>query len=792
MNASPRPLQATLNVAATDAMVQWISTTLQDARSPLEQARSIAGRMGAQPCGDRCEMLFWAPELLERRVPDGDIFIEVLDAGSELDLLRSRQTVNFRRYRIPVARVDAWCMAAVDGMRPGTRAQLGDFYSLVWRDSEQRWNRILDPLAASLPFSAFAPAEYYDVEAMQAARKDAGYYAALPPAEVHKFGPCSNILQVHVPTATANRTLAGLTRHFQLLAERLQHGAEPDPSERIFLGYDAIQLLPIAPTIVYEAGPSFWTELDGDDSRLQVDLRRPDTSNWGYDIVLAGMATVNPALLESGRPDELMDLAAALHNFPGKPKKLILDVVFGHSDNQGLEILNRHFFGGPNMYGQNVNYRNPVVRAILHEMQRRTVDFGADGVRVDGAQDFRWWDTDTQTLRHDDEFLQEMADVVQEVAGRKFRPWFIFEDGRPWPEEDWELSSDYRAVIDYQHDPDVFQWGPLTFAHNTPFLYTFWLTKQWRIQEILNHGENWISGCANHDTLRRGTQISPKLNVNTRLGETRMEILDKAYDHAAAQMLTYACFPGVPMDFLNAMARASWGFIRNQDDKYGVKIVAEEAISFTWQVDSYSYSEPGNFLRLKQMGFVTREALDRFFHILPGLVEVTEYDLDVIAKLLNAVDPPLEGPLPFTPDTLKQIARAWMDDMHDYCNVSHYLDVLGDAHTRYMLALREFRSARPWLRYNLGERDRFDYRRPTRGAVMFHSLRHGPDGEQVLAIAHLEGKPVCGVVPTALPVPGLEGEGWQLALHSPQIGADYNGGEIDLHDGMALLFTRRP
>ena len=140
------------------------------------------------------------------------------------------------------------------------------------------------------------------------------------------------------------------------------------------------------------------------------------------------------------------------------------------------------------------------------------------------------------------------------------------------------MSSTYRAVIENQRDDDVFQWGPLTFAHNTPFLYTFWLTKFWRIEEILRHGGNWISGCANHDTLRRGTQINPKLNINTRLGDTRMEILDKAYDHPAAQMLTYAAFPGVPMDFLNAMARASWGFIRNQDDRYGVKIVAEEAV----------------------------------------------------------------------------------------------------------------------------------------------------------------------------------------------------------------------
>jgi hypothetical protein len=36
------------------------------------------------------------------------------------------------------------------------------------------------------------------------------------------------------------------------------------------------------------------------------------------------------------------------------------------------------------------------VRAILLEMQRRKVNFGADGVRVDGAQDFKWWDHGAQ------------------------------------------------------------------------------------------------------------------------------------------------------------------------------------------------------------------------------------------------------------------------------------------------------------------------------------------------------------------------------------------------------------
>jgi glycosidase len=50
------------------------------------------------------------------------------------------------------------------------------------------------------------------------------------------------------------------------------------------------------------------------------------------------------------------------------------------------------------MYGQNLDYQNPTVRAILLEMQRRKVNFGADGVRVDGAQDFKWWDGAAQEL----------------------------------------------------------------------------------------------------------------------------------------------------------------------------------------------------------------------------------------------------------------------------------------------------------------------------------------------------------------------------------------------------------
>ncbi|MBJ3763051.1 hypothetical protein ILP92_09875 [Maribius pontilimi] len=782
--------RVTADTGVAEGLAHKCRQLLNTSETAFDAHMAIARMLGGHVDGDMAHFGFWTPELLDARVPDGDIFLEVLSPKGPLDLTRSHQDVTFERTFLPVARYEAHTFAAAKGMRAGSREQGGDFYCLVWRDAQDTWHRILDPLAMSLPFGAFAPAELYDLAQMQKRRGDRAYFEALAGDAPHKFGPPVNILQIHVPTATAGGTLASLTRQFERLSERVAGGLSLDPLDQIFLGYDAVQLLPVEPTTTYEVGPGFWHETAGDtESEVKVSLTRPDTTNWGYDIVISGMGTVNPVLLESGRPDELVAFASVLHNFPTRPKKLILDVVFGHSDNQGLDALNSHFFAGPNMYGQNMDYKNPAVRAIMLEMQRRKVDFGADGVRVDGAQDFKWWDAGAQMLRHDDEYLQLMSDMVQEVAGTRYRPWFVFEDGRPWPQEDWELSSNYRAVIEKQHDPDVFQWGPLTFAHNTPFIYGFWLSKWWRIKEVLAVGANWISGTANHDTLRRGTQVNPKLNINTRLGDTQMEILEKAYDNPAVSMLTYAALPGVPMDFLNATARANWGFIRNQDDKYGVKVVAEEAISLKWQVDEYEYSVPGNFKRLKDLGYETRGDLARFFEFLPALVEVTDYDLDHIAKLLNGVEPALAGPDHFTVPDLKQIARAWMDDMHEYCNVSNSISALDPTQTEFMLSLRSFRRDNPWLRDNLGPDDHFDYIQPVDGRTIFTSYRKH-EGREVYCITHMEGGPSGEFDPLRLPIPGLKGAGWSCALRTPGIGGEYVSGPIVLRDSMGLVFTR--
>ncbi len=788
----------TLLEANTDQLIAWCKETLDAGPTPFDAARAIARRLGVHFKDGYAEMGFWTPEIREQKVLDDDTYLEVFTPTEGFNLQAGRRQATFRRELVPLVRYGEYLWGVIDGLTAGTRNQLGSLYWVKYKNRDGDWKTIVDYLSYSVPYGAFAPAEAYDIERLQAERGDLEYFAKLRESAgtegVVKQGPVVNILQMHIPTASGGGTFGSMTRIYRSIANKLNTGQELDPYEQNLVAFDAIQPLPIEPTIEYEAGPRFWQE-EADDplsETVKINLRRPDMTNWGYDIVISGSTAVNPVLLRTDRPDELVDFVATLHNFPGRPIKFILDVVFGHNDNQAIPLMNRHFFAGVNMYGQNNNLRHPVVRTILLEMQRRKMNLaGADGIRIDGAQDFKWWDADNQVLRHDDEYLLSMSDMVQEVAGTQYRPWFIYEDGRPWPQEDWELSSTYRAIIDYHPDPDVFQWGPLTFAHNTPFLFTFWVNKWWRIREILNQGSNWISGCANHDTLRRGTQVDPKSRINSRLGGTLLEIIDKAYDNPSTSMVTYGMFPGVPMEFINALMRASWGFIRNTDDRYGVKVVSEEAISLNWQVDLNHWNRSGNFARLKNMGFTDLDELKRFMRLLETAVIVTEYDLDAIVRLMKNVDPPLAGP-ELSVSALKKIARAWMDDMHEYCNVSYYQEDLSPSQTRFNLALREFRLARPWLRNNLGPKDTFERRKPTNGTVIFYGLRNAPDErEQVLFVANMEGAPA-EITPLQLPIPNLSSDGWQVAVATPGLTVKDPARSLELEDGQGLLLVRSP
>ncbi|MFC4359400.1 glucosylglycerol hydrolase [Halobium salinum] len=815
----------------TADLLAWHDDVRESHEDDFEAAKELATRLGAHVTetedGEVAAAVgFWTPDLVEAGVPETDVYLEVLTSTTPVDLAAEETTAEFQRERVPLRRKGEFHWGVVAGMRAGTRDVVGSLYQLVYEDDDG-WHAVPDPLAYSVPFGAFAPAEFYDMERLDDERPDRAYFETLGTDEervettehdgLPRVSPANSMLEIHPGTATESGSLKGLAERYEDIGGKLHRGDELDPADRNFVGYDGIQLMPVEPITENPDIHDFWRPAgdssssndptpvgtaDDDPETVEVTVSHPDMINWGYDIVVSAFSAVNPAILETGRPDELVDFIAACHAMPD-PIRVVFDVALGHADNGGLNTLPSPFFEGPGMYGQHLNYPHPTVRAMLLEMQRRKMDFGADGIRVDGAQDFTYYDPGLDENVHDDAFLAEMDAVTQEVAGTEYRPWMVFEDGRPWPREDWELAATYRSLIE-QH-PHSFQWSPITFAHNTPALLTFWATKWWRVREVLDFGGHWLTGVANHDTIRRGTQIDPHVEfnqspVNPYLGESLPNVLDEAYDNAAAAMFFYCASPGVPMDFVHANARAPWGFVRDTDETWNVKVVSDESSFVDWQLRPEEFHDPEHFTRVKGLGFEDEEQLGTFMNALSAAVDATDYDLDAMAEMLSALDTPFtgeDGTGGPTATDLEAFAYAWMQDVHDFANLAHWADDQDEERTAFRLRTRRFRHERPWLREDVSESEFFTYRHPTDGTVLYFGLRESPDGdEQLLFAANMEGVPV-DVSPESLDVPDLPRDGWTVALAAPSL--DVEAGEettaddpVTLTNATAVVWTREP
>ena len=763
-----------LDEEATDALIARVAELQGDASlTPFDSRREIARLLGARhdPDTGLTRFGFWAPELALARVNEREVTLELFTALDPIDFTAPRLAVAMRRRRVPLVSIGDYWFGVLSGVRAGRANVAGDFYWL--HATHDAGDDILhrDVLAHSIPYGAFAPAEVYDVVSLERGRKDLAHFANPAPVP-------SSILELHIPTATAGGTVAELAEVYRGIARTLAAGDPLTPEQTLYAGYDAIQPLPVDPTIERPGQPGFVVTdvVDDIDGTVGVLLRHPENVNWGYDNIVASSSATNPTLLASRRPDEMVALAEALHAMP-EPMMLIYDIVYGHADNQAIEVLPQRFFKGPNMYGQDLNHQDPTVRAILLEMQRRRMNTGCDGLRVDGAQDFKFYDPRSGTVEYDDEYLRSMSDVVQEIGEHARKVFMIFEDGRPWPREDWETASTYRDVIEQQ--PDIYQWGPLIFAHNTPMLEGFWSDKWWRAEQVARVGGHWIGGCANHDTVRRGTQVDPTLPINRALGDDLPTILDVAYDNPAMDLAAYALFPGIPMDFLNATARAPWGFMRTTDDLYGVKVMAEEARFMEWQVDDAAYAAPGCFRRSKRHGFPTRESLSGFLDALATLVEESGYDLDLIAVSAPSPDAFRPGP-----SGLHLFARDWMLDVHDFCNVARAVPALDAARVAFARELRAFRAAHRWLGDDVREGDRIDKREGD--SVVYHGLRVSPDGRTRVGVAtNLGAAPVTLDVRTLWP-DDAPGDARDAVLSA---GARLDGGALALDGADGALFV---
>jgi len=381
------------------------------------------------------------------------------------------------------------------------------------------------------------------------------------------------------------------------------------------------------------------------------------------------------------------------------------------------------------------------------------------------------------------------------VAGVTYRPWMIFEDGRPWPQDDWELASTYREITRQQVHP--FQWAAMIFAYNTPYNYTYWVSKWWRLKELFNNGDKWITGYANHDTMRRGTQTDPSsINVNFQLGDSLKKVMENAYNNPATTLIMNGFLPGVPMDFVQALAHTPWSFIRNTDTTYAIKVAADEAFFTQWQINDIEFRDSRFFVKLKDMGFNSLLGLRRFSKALLNLVKATDYKPENIAQLLNGFDPPFEV-TGWSVEKLNQFASAWTDDVNVYCNADHHVDVIDPKRAEFNLSVRKFRLQNRWLVNNFSGDDLFRYIEPVNGTVIYYGYRRDPEsGKELLVAANMEG---CArkVDLTKLNLPVDDWSGWKPVLVTPSLNPQSLNPQkvdqpIELSIMQGILYERTP
>ncbi|WP_081942830.1 glucosylglycerol hydrolase [Myxosarcina sp. GI1] len=795
---------------ATGQLLAWATGLESSTNNYLEQVRALATKLGAHYRADGLtEIGFWVPGLMGDVLHEREIFLEVFTPLDEIDWHNKEQRIRFRRDRLQLEQQGEFIWGVVSGMQAGTRDRTGSFYWLRYVDRAQQLRTIRDLVPYSLPYGIFAPAELYDIDSLQANRTDLEYFrrTAVPIKKnvIPRVSDPKNILQLHVGTASAEGTLSGLTRIYQNIAQKLEANTPLTSAEQNYVGYDAIELLPTEPTIEfrdeYSPESEFFSFISEDEDIVEVELTKPNTQDWGYDVPILGSSTTNPALLESLRPDEVIEFIATLHNFPTGPIQLIYDLVYGHADNQSELLISRMFLKGPNMYGQDLNHQLPMVRAILLEMQRRKINNGVDGIRIDGGQDFRFFNPLSGRVEYDDAYLLAMSNVVQEIGGNQRLLVTIYEDGRPWPEEGWEEKSRYRELIELQ--PESYQWGPLIFAHNTPTLKGFWERKWSRVREVMEIGDRWITGCANHDTVRRGNQIPLDKPINWHLGKILTHILHHAYDNPAITMWVYGFSPGLPMDFINATMRAPWLFFRNTDEQYGVKVVSEEFGFLDWQITPQLYKQSYCFPRLKSLGFKQLPQLQEFGRALQVAMIKQDYNLAEVVEVLrsctdgNCIDetsPYKElrrGTMvrflkKLDEDRLKSFALLFMEDCYQICNVAHYQSQLNAAHTKFNLSLRQFRHQHPWLQKNILATDTFDKLEDPERTIVY-GVRYAPDTDKptVAMVGNWEGEPITLNIEELLKV---KRDRLQVAIATPGLIVE-DLSSVTLANSQSLLLT---
>ena len=154
--------------------------------------------------------------------------------------------------------------------------------------------KLFEIMAASLPLGVYGPAEVYDILGIHDEQTDLDWYSTVAPCRdemVSRIPPPVNMMEVHVPIATSEGTIASLTRMLQDIAAKIRAGAQLTPAQTVWLDYDAIQLMPLHPTVHFESAPPvFVVHADASsmlDSVVMWGCREPQ--HWGGSTTLSSV-----------------------------------------------------------------------------------------------------------------------------------------------------------------------------------------------------------------------------------------------------------------------------------------------------------------------------------------------------------------------------------------------------------------------------------------------------------------------------------------------------------------------
>ena len=720
-------------LATETNLLQKTLESLQDFEENWESAKKIAALLGVHCLDEKISFLFWTPDI-------DKTYIDIFTSNTNIDFNKKEQIIDFQVVTNNLQQFGAFSFGVFEGVTIGNKKQVGDFYELFYLDKNNQKQRIADPLAYSIPFGAFSPAEVFDIKSITQNRKDDFYLKNLQ----GKVEKPANILEAHIPTATEGGTLSHLSDFYKKINQSIENQSLSD-FQLAFLGYDAVELMPLQALAEHENQAAFWQEKSRNGNTVSVNLRKPDTQNWGYDILIAASSAINPNLLATKRPHELLDFVETMHNFSTKPMQVYLDVVYGHSDSQGAKVLDKKFIAGDGMYGKVLNFKHLLVRAILLESMKRMLKYGIDGFRIDASQDINNWNELTKSLEYDADFLKEITLLKAEIGGVTYKPFIIFEDGRPWPETGWALKQTYREVTEML--PETIQWGPLTFADNNPHIFNFWQHKFHRINEICQYGEHWLTGSSNHDSLRKGATQNPyEQPINVFFDEKINQIFHKGYNAPATKLLE-SFLPGTPMDFVQANVGAPWMFMRNTDDEWGLKIISEEANFFHWFISQEQFSNNNLFKTLKNNGLNNYFLLKNFITDLPQIIKLTNYKWEDMLAIIK-----LKGrgyyPIFKTKNELVIFAKSYMEDVHDFCKVHHVeKDFPQNVNSNLFFQIRNLRTGNLWLSKNLLQEDFIEII-PKYGAVVYKIRRKNPNtGEIWIFYGNMEGNEISLQIP---------------------------------------------